>query len=185
MVGLSNLEDIHLVAILSHLQTNYYINLSNSYGGANKFTTETTEMTEYEKINLVYSKRLELIGTNGIQTDLVAVIKFSELCRRFYDIVHKSEYGKTLFTVMYHAEDSGRNINVPLEHIKCCSHKNCDNICHYINKYIDHTNPFHKLAVNSFNRIKSTHTGDLIDKYKYHLTYKQIESYYKNKKEST
>lgn len=178
---LENLGDEHIYAILGHFQTNCFVDFGNNSGsGSDKY------LTDYDKMNIIHSKRYELVETHGIQTDIVSIVKFSELCKRFYDIVHKSDYGRTLFTVMYHSEDPGKNANVSLEHIKCCSHKNCDNICHYVSKYIDHTNLFHKLATNSFNKLKNIpHAEDLVNKYKHHLTWKQIESYYKNKKEST
>jgi hypothetical protein len=159
------LSDKLFQRILDCFQTRIYINDEN--------------LSEYEFQQLISNRRLLLINGSGIKTDLKSIINFSETCKKFNDMIKKSNIGKLIFTVHYNSTELIVNNN--LEHITYCSKENCTNICHYVNKNVKYSNIFKRLAMFSFHEKKTLHQEDLIEKFEYHLTKKQIESYYKIK----
>jgi hypothetical protein len=138
-------------------------------------------LSEYD-LNLIINKRRKnLINGIGIKTDLNTIINFSMVCKRFNDVIRRSDVGNLILSVYYYSNQI--DLEDKLEHISYCSNNDCRNICHYVNKDIKHSNILKKIMINEFNyRKKTDHIEDLAKIFKIYLTNKQIESYYKIKK---
>lgn len=171
-MNLKNLPDNLVYKILGFFQTEKIIKLDNN-------------LPDYQINQLILAGRKNLINGSGIKTDLRTIVAFSEVCKHFNYIVKKSNVGKLLLSIHLNSDKFNLSLNNKLEHISYCSDSNCKNICHYVNKDIKYSDPFKKIAIATFVDIKNNKSltdKNIIDKFKYYLTYKQIESYYKIKK---
>ena len=134
-------------------------------------------MTQHDINQKINKRRKLLINGIGIKTDIKSILNFSEVNKRFNQII-KSDIGKLILTVHYNSQNLIlENI---LQHISYCHESDCQNICHYVNKDIKYSNIMKKIAVDKFRSLK--HNEDLAEKFKFHLSIKQVGSYYKIKK---
>jgi hypothetical protein len=140
-------------------------------------------LTRYEFNQLIVRHRKNLINGRGIYTDVKTIINLAGTCKRFNDIINKSDIGNLILAIQYSSKDITVNDN--LEHISYCKQTYCKNVCHYVNKHMNHSNLLKKVVVCTFNDYlvsSKKHKEDPFETFRPYLNNKQIESYYKIKK---
>ncbi len=111
-----------------------------------KKTIKIDNLTEHEINQKISNCRKNLMNAFGIKTDIESILKFSMICKRFNDIINKSDTGKLILSIYYNSLEL--KINDVLQHISFCPDIGCVNICHYVNKDIKYSNLIKRIKHN-------------------------------------
>lgn len=127
---LTNLPDNVLYRIFDYFQDSRYM--------------DTSSFINRDFIN---RERLKLDKVK-IKTNVKTIVNIASTNKRFNKIIFDSKWASLFWAVYY---NSLFDIKKKYYHTRYCDVQNCNNICHYFNNNVKHTNLINKISKKTLN----------------------------------